>query len=437
MSDFSGEVSLYPINYIRKQLNLFHRWRGIIINMIFPGIIFGSPAHLSRKIFFAIVIFLTFLVCFGKFLQVFALPAASSFAFTRNLMIGDVGKDVLKLQQMLNSDPDTVVALTGPGSPGYETENFGLLTKSAVIKFQEKYASEVLSPIGLSRGTGFVGAKTILKIEQLATSGVKTVSEPVLPSGNLEAPVVSGSSGKETLSQDPLADFRSTPGDLPDLEKTDKWLAGVQERLNQAAASVSSGVVQNVSVDSFGIGAPTVIIQSLSHYSGKSGANLVIVGSGFSLSGNDVYFGKDYVLRNIKSVGSNLTFTLPSFPAGRYKVVVVNKNGVSNSSFFIVTEGSAPKVFVKAASPEVVSLGETITLKGEGFLNDNEIKTSYGIIEHVQSQDGKTLSFVVEPKQLVGVKRPEDKAPVVWQVAVYVVNQNGVSEQPVFFSLSL
>lgn len=50
---------------------------------------------------------------------------------------------------------------------GLVTGNFGLLTKLAVIRFQEKYALEILSPLGLKQGTGFVGVITRSKINQL------------------------------------------------------------------------------------------------------------------------------------------------------------------------------------------------------------------------------------------------------------------------------
>jgi peptidoglycan hydrolase-like protein with peptidoglycan-binding domain len=50
---------------------------------------------------------------------------------------------------------------------GLVTGNFLGLTKAAVIRFQEKYKSEVLEPLGLTRGTGYVGPRTRQKINQL------------------------------------------------------------------------------------------------------------------------------------------------------------------------------------------------------------------------------------------------------------------------------
>ena len=47
------------------------------------------------------------------------------------------------------------------------TGNFLTKTRLAVIRFQEKYASEILAPSGLNKGTGFVGQKTRIKINQL------------------------------------------------------------------------------------------------------------------------------------------------------------------------------------------------------------------------------------------------------------------------------
>jgi hypothetical protein len=109
-----------------------------------------------------------------------ALPAsAASYSFNSNFSLGSSGSQVVALQQVLNSDVDTRVANSGPGSPGNETPYFGLLTKAAVERFQQKYASQILAPAGLTEANGFVGYYTRLVLNALLAGG--TVSTPSTP----------------------------------------------------------------------------------------------------------------------------------------------------------------------------------------------------------------------------------------------------------------
>lgn len=89
--------------------------------------------------------------------------------FPRALSQGMTGEDVRALQIALNS-LGFIVSNTGAGASGEETTYFGSRTFDAVLRFQEAYAADILTPIGLDTATGYVGNMTIRKLLSLLAS---------------------------------------------------------------------------------------------------------------------------------------------------------------------------------------------------------------------------------------------------------------------------
>lgn len=136
----------------------------------------------------------------------FTNPSTIQINLTRDLREGMSGSDVKALQQFLNSDPATAVAISGIGSKGNETTYFGPATKAAVIKFQNKYRSQVLTPVGLSYGTGFVGASTRAHINALGKTVTPTtpvVTPPVTsdPTPTTPSESIAGEEGEITVTR--------------------------------------------------------------------------------------------------------------------------------------------------------------------------------------------------------------------------------------------
>ncbi len=84
----------------------------------------------------------------------------SSFSsFKTEVKMGSITEDVRELQKFLNKN-GFIIAKTGPGSPGKETNVFSTGTQAALIKFQEKYKNQILTPSGLKKGNGILGPNT-------------------------------------------------------------------------------------------------------------------------------------------------------------------------------------------------------------------------------------------------------------------------------------
>jgi hypothetical protein len=89
---------------------------------------------------------------------------------TQDLTTGSTATQVATIQKFLATQEPTFYPTKVVS--GY----FGLETKAAIIQFQEKYAPEILKPLGLTKGTGYVGPLTRAKINQLIKSQKNTTT---------------------------------------------------------------------------------------------------------------------------------------------------------------------------------------------------------------------------------------------------------------------
>ncbi len=99
--------------------------------------------------------------------------------FNVNLKVGDSGNEVYNLQTALEKEGfgagDTMFAQEKQQS------SFGEYTAAAVSGFQQKYKDEILAPLGLQYGTGFVGKATRAKLNKLYGCGIIQPPPPSIP----------------------------------------------------------------------------------------------------------------------------------------------------------------------------------------------------------------------------------------------------------------
>jgi len=88
-------------------------------------------------------------------------PRTWCFSFRNDLKKGNSGLEVRILQAALEEEKFTISA------EEKVSYYFGDSTFQAVIGFQEKYRADILSPLNLASGTGYVGSSTRAKLNQL------------------------------------------------------------------------------------------------------------------------------------------------------------------------------------------------------------------------------------------------------------------------------
>lgn len=292
--------------------------------------------------------------------------------FYRDLKLGDFGADVLALQRLLNQS-GSIVAESGPGSPGNETDRFGAKTKKAVIRFQEQYRNNILTPSGLQNGTGYVGRRTREVLVAMTTLG----NTPTPTQQPTQTPTTSNS---DILLYYPSA-YASTAG-------------------------------KTVTINGQGF---------------ASTGNTLI----FSKNGRTIHTITDITSPS----GGAISFKVPSLTNDRYTLSLTNSSGASKHDTFIVildTNNPASTPKISRITPSDVAYGEPVTLYGENLVaTDNMIITNYGIIENATSSpDKSSITFSLKPfediPQIKAGTAPKQNVSI--PVFVHIVNKNGVSD---------
>ncbi len=294
-------------------------------------------------------------------------------SFSRDLSVGMSGPDIILLQKILNTDLITRISSSGPGSPGQETLFFGPKTTIAVKKFQEKYASEILLPAGLSRGTGYVGTRTRQMLEKVRPGAVYS-QKPLVGS------TISTSGTSTTETRTTLAPVSILPSTSP------SSLLLRKDILSQAQAFAA-------------ILPDDVLIFGTSHTRVKAGDTLHITGVGFATD-TTVHVGNFFSTKVYATSTGDISFVVPSLAHGSYDLWVDTKTGTSkikSPTKIIISDTSDARPSLVSVSPESVGQGGVITIKADKLdAVGNTIYSSLGILRSVPSVDGHTLTFKVD-----------------------------------------
>ena len=328
-----------------------------------------------------------------------ALTASECEKFSRNLRVGMSGEDVLFLQRILNMEQSTQISVSGVGSPGSETSYFGAKTKIAVIKFQELYKNDVLSPAGLMSGNGFVGSYSRAKLHRLCLASLATTNAHVIINSTSTLPVAVLPKAKATTSvQIPAA-------------------------------------IMNPSTSSSSVSGKTPYIIYPSSYSLHQGAKMSIYGGGFTDTNNTITLGSLTWTGLSPSAMGTLDVVIPQDAVkGKFELWFSNTKGQSNKSFIVITDLNSVDPQITSFTPTSGPTYTSLTLTGKGFSKEwNEIYLGSKIIKGITSSDGSTLSFKAEI-DVPGVSPGQDVAGVNVSAPLwfYVVNPSGVSNSEIF-----
>lgn len=169
------------------------------------------------------------------------------------------------------------------------------------------------------------------------------------------------------------------------------------------------------------------IIFSLSNNFAKSGQVVSVEGQNMN-SVSKVYFGEGFFTDSITSNTLNkVSFLVPQIPPDKYDLAVLNKNGLSNTTTFVL-KGDLPIPAINDISPNEVNFGDEVTIKGKNFTkDDNDVYTQFGMFKNLKSSDGDTIKFVFKPETVLPTYESKRDYNQEWSFNIQVVNPNGFS----------
>ncbi len=326
-------------------------------------------------------------------------------SFDRNLKQGMTGDDVKCLQIVLNSDVATQVAATGVGSSGNETSYFGPLTKAAVIKFQEKYASEVLASYGLTAGTGFVGTTTRAKLNSMLGTGVVPPTEC-------------------TVNADCLAGYTCTSGTCVKIP--------VAAGLTVALSAVTPASTTIISYGTASYQAQVLVPFTTVNFTAGSEGSVTVTTLKFTRTGiaADSNLDNTYLYEGDTKLVEGGTISS--------KVVTFN----DASGIFTVPAGTTKSITLKANLNSAVSAGKTIgfdLVAATGITSDaSAVNGTFPVSGNLMSVATATDlgyvtiggSYTIPTGANTSISPQDDY--VVWSVNLQAVNQNLNVEKIVF-----
>jgi hypothetical protein len=341
----------------------------------------------------------------------------AGFSFTTNLKQGSTSNDVKYLQILLNSDSATSI-----GNAGKETTYFGAMTKAAVVKFQNKYKSEILTPYGLTAGTGVFGSASRAKANALIASGAvttttgstTTTTTPVtglnialssstpaaasLAKGAVATPVVSYKISSQTATTlDSVKFTRTGLGAASDYNNVYIYSNGTRLKSGRAISSDS----QTVEFTNIGLAIPangTVdLTVAVDVYSSSVTGDVNTMGIA---SASDIKFTAGTVSGTFPLNGSAMTISSVAIGTA----TLAYGSSVSNPSIG-ATVAEVGEMKITAGSDDVTLDKVTLTQNGtisSSYLNNITLKIDSTVLATTASMTGDTVTLTLTTPYTIG-----------------------------------